>query len=136
MFDVVRAVTATLRPAIEGLSLAGTTPRLYVGVVPDSALVPYAYIRRGSESLHADSTAGTYEAIVYLDLYARSSDEVARMENAAAFLDSYNPPPFGNAMRIQYEAQSKTQLSEAVNREHTTVLYAVRYADKRKLVGR
>lgn len=106
-------------------------PKLYVGKVDQEAIVPYAWIRRGSEGPLL-SVAARDEATVYLDLYARSSSEAQIMENAAAFLDDYNAPPYGNALSIRYRLASKTQLSEAETREHVTILYSVRYGDKRK----
>jgi hypothetical protein len=135
----VLAVRTPLRAAIESLSLtSGTTtvvPRLYVGVVPSNITVipPYSYIYRGGET-PLTGNGELYEATVYLNHYARSSSELQIMENASAFLDDYNPPPFGNATHIYYTIASKTQLSEAETREHGTALYAVRYADKRKLI--
>lgn len=98
-------------------------------------MLPFFWLHRGGESATL-KRAGKYEAQVYMDMYARSSAEAQRMENAVAFLDDYNPAPNGNAMSIRYELASKTQLSEAEQREHITVLYRVTYADKRQLIPR
>jgi hypothetical protein len=126
-------VRTPLRTAIEGLNLLGVTPQLYIGAVPNNATVPYAWFRRGGEGPLVPE-AQKYEATVYLDIYGRSSQEVQLMENAAAFLDDYNPAPYGNALSIRYFQASKTQLSEGENREHSTILYRVTYADARRLV--
>lgn len=137
MLDVVLAVETPARQALAP-SVPGLTVPLYVGLtLPTSATIrpPYAWLREGSEAPFAPSVvAGTFEEVVYLDLYARSSGELSRMENAVAFLDDYNPIPYGNAVRIRYRVQSKTRISEAEGTAHTTTLFAARYADKRKLV--
>lgn len=133
MFDVVLSVRDKLRYDIEALDLWGVSPKLYVGSVKSDAVVPYGWIRRSSEAPY-QATAVVFETLVYLDLWGRSSQEIQLLENAAAFLDDYNPPPYGNAGRIRYVVQSKTQLSEDENREHSTALYAVRYVDLRKTI--
>lgn len=127
------AVRDKLRTEITALDLSGVSPKLYVGVVPANAVVPFAWLRRGGE-VPLVKTPERYEATVYLDLYARSSAEVKAMENAAAFLDDYNAAPYGNAAGIRYFLASKTQLSEGEQREHSTCLYAVRYHDLRRLI--
>lgn len=134
MYDLVIAVRDDVRDAIEDLTLSGVSPKLYVGSVSASAVLPFAWLRRGGE-VPLQKTAEKYEATIYLDIYARSSTEAQLMENAVAFLDDYNPAPYGDAEGIHYYQASKTQLSEAEQREHVTILYRVPYSDRRRLVG-
>ncbi|MEJ7872152.1 MAG: hypothetical protein WKF67_07815 [Rubrobacteraceae bacterium] len=137
MFDVVLAVEVKARLDLS-TSLPGPpaiTVPLYVGLRVDAtASPPYGWLRESSESPF-QPVPGMWEDLVYLDLYARSSGELQRMENAMVFLDDYGAAPFGNALRIRYKVQSKTRITEAEGTVHGTHLYAARYADKRKLAG-
>jgi hypothetical protein len=128
------AVREDVQEAVDALTLSGVTPKLYIGSVAANAVLPYFWLRRGGEAPF-EKIPEKYEATINMDIYARSSAEAQRMENAVAFLDDHNPAPYGNAQSIQYFQASKTQLSEGEQREHITVLYRVLYADRRRLVG-
>ncbi len=135
MFDVVLAAEPEARPALLA-SLPGVVAvPLYVGLrVDTTARPPYGWLRESSESPF-QPTPGIWEGLVYLDLYARSSAELQRMENAMVFLDNHNLSGYGNAARVHYRIQSKTRITEAEGTVHGTYLYSARYADKRKMVG-
>lgn len=131
------ACRAALRPAIEN-SISGA--KLYVGRIPDNVtpMPPYAQIRRGNEVPQTVPSPGVglsnarYIDIVYLDLYARGPEQAQIMENAVSFMDNYIFPDYGNAQTPWFRMVSKTEQPETGS-EHITVMYEVRYADKRRL---
>lgn len=131
MNDVVDAVLPELRTRLA--AVGGTpVPAVYFGAVPATAALPYAWIYTGDD-VPSEPYYGIMTAIVALHLYARSAREIQLLENAAAFLDDYRAPGFGLAYAPHYAVQSKPRIPENEGRWHTTITYAVAYADKRKM---
>lgn len=134
MLDCVISVVNETRSALNA-AIPGTATPLYVGLQrPATATLPHAWLRESNEGPF-EPNLRRVEDIVYLDLYARSSGELQKMENAVSFLDDHNPTGYGNAAGITYLIQSKTRLAEAEGAVHTTILFSVRYFDKRKLIA-
>lgn len=138
MLDALLAARSQLRPKIEAVSGAV----LYVGsrevfntdgtIKP--IVFPHGWLRLGNENRES-RTLGRQFDTAYLDLYGRSLAELAKLEDAAAFMDDVQFSTLGNAINPRYLMSSKTYLQEAADRHHTTVLYEIRYGDKRKLLA-
>lgn len=99
-----------------------------------SAAVPHAWMYSGNEA--RAQFRGWSEDIAYFHIWARSQAEAQELEDAVEFLDDYPSDSSGNALAPRWTAQSKTRnLEDDGETWHTTILYAVRYGDKRKLLA-
>lgn len=106
---------------------------LYSNKRDPNATLPHAWMYAGSEV--RAQFRGWSEDIVYLHIWTTSQAAAQELENAVDFLDDYSATTSGNALVPRWTMQSKTRFVEDdLSTWHSTVLYAVRYGDKRKLL--
>ena len=138
MLDALLAARAQLRPKIEavpGAVLYVITREVFNTDGTIKPIVfPHGWLRPGNESPEFRVMARQLDT-AYLDLYGRSPAELEKLEEAAAFMDETQFPTYENAINPRYRFESKTYLQEAADRHHTTILYSIRYGDKRKLLA-
>jgi hypothetical protein len=132
--DVSLAVRPTLRPAVEA-SVPGKVVPVFFEQVASAQAPPYVLVRVGAGAPQT-YTMHEYLATVYLDIWAQGTGQQARIEDAVAYLDDYDPPDYGQVVGVRYRLESVTRLAESETLLHTTNLYSVRYFDRRRLATR
>lgn len=131
MIDLVRPLPALLRPRLATLNPA---PVLYPNRQPDTATLPYLWIRPGNDLPSRYPSLPQYKsAEVLLDIWAYDEAAMALIERQIVFLETLSIGAHGEAHGIVYRRGRRLAVPEPTAL-HVSRSFEATYLDGR-LVG-